>query len=57
MDSLYLATALEYVEQGLDVALLSFDARQREAALDLGVAVIPATLPGPADLSGPLTPR
>lgn len=45
MDALYLATALEMAEHGLDVALLSFDGRQREAALDLGIAVIPAEVP------------
>ena len=44
-DTLYLATALEMAEHGLDVALLSFDGRQREAALDLGIAVIPAEVP------------
>jgi predicted nucleic acid-binding protein len=42
MDAIYLATALEVADHGLDVALLSFDGRQREAALDLGIAVIPA---------------
>jgi predicted nucleic acid-binding protein len=45
MDAIYLATALEMAESGLDVALLSFDGRQREAALDLGLAVIPAVVP------------
>jgi len=45
MDAIYLATAIEIAERGLDVALLSFDARQREAALDVGIAVIPAEVP------------
>lgn len=41
MDSLYLATATEYVHHD-HVALLSFDRRQRSGALELGIAVIPA---------------
>jgi predicted nucleic acid-binding protein len=45
MDAIYLATALEITDHGIDVALLSFDSRQREAALDLGIAIIPAEVP------------
>lgn len=42
MDAVYVVTALDLAEHDVDVALLSFDGRQREAALDLGIAVIPA---------------
>ena len=45
MDAIYLAMALEIAERYLRVVLLSFDTRQRAAALDLGIAVIPAVLP------------
>jgi predicted nucleic acid-binding protein len=45
MDAIYLATALDLADHDVDVALLSFDTRQREAALDLGIPVIPAEVP------------
>ena len=42
MDAVYVATALDLAEHDVDVALLSFDTRQRQAALDIGIPVIPA---------------